>query len=103
MTEEVTLGQLTERMIPSDRLIIEDEAGNVFYKGYVGCMQRMKADESRRVKRFGLATYIFRKEIRRTGVRTDIVPCEEIKMESISEYRFSDLVVQIFTRVILEE
>lgn len=102
MTAAVTLGQLTERMIPSDRLIIEDEAGNVFYKGYAGCMQHTKADESRRVKRFGLATEVFRKEIRRTGVRTDIVPCEEVKMESISEYRFSDLVVQIFTRVILE-
>lgn len=103
MPELVTLEQLTERMIPSDRLIVEDEAGNLFYKGYVGCMQHMKADKSRHVKRFGLVTEVFRKEIRRTGARTDIVPCEEIKMESISEYKFSDLVVRIFTRVVLED
>lgn len=36
MSEPVTLEQLTERMIPSDRLIVEDEAGNLFYKGFGG-------------------------------------------------------------------
>lgn len=102
MTEAVTLGQLTERMIPSDRLIIEDETGKEIYKGYVGCMQHADIETSRYVKRFGLTTNIFRKEVKRRGASVEKIPGKEVSVESISEFGFADLVMQIFTRVILE-
>lgn len=103
MEERITLGQLIERMIPSDRLIVEDEAGKEIYKGYVGCVQHIELETKRYVKKFGLATNIFRKEIKRMGARIETAPGEEVSVENISEFGFADLVMQIFTRVILEQ
>lgn len=103
MAETVTLGQLIERMIPSDRLIIEDETGKEIYKGYVGCMQHTDIETSRYVKRFGLATNIFRKEVKRRGANIETLLKEEVSVESISEFGFADLVMQIYTKVILED
>lgn len=53
MAAEVTLGQLIERMIPTDRLIVQDESGKELYKGYVGCTQYEHLDTSRHVKKTG--------------------------------------------------
>lgn len=103
MAAEVTLEQLIKRMIPSDRLIIEDENGKELYKGYVGCMEHIDFQTSRRVKRFGLSTNIFRKETSKKGILIHTLLGEEISAEHTSEFSFSDLVMQIFTKVIVED
>lgn len=102
MAAEVTLGQLIERMIPTDRLIVQDESGKELYKGYVGCTQYEHLDTSRHVKKTGLKTNIFLREQRQAGTKFDRVPGGAVDADHLSEFKFSDLVMQIFTKVIVE-
>lgn len=67
---QITLAQLVEHMIPSDRLIIKDGAENVLYRGYVATVEHHNIDMTQTVKRFGLATEIFRKEKERSSPAT---------------------------------
>lgn len=102
MAAEVTLEQLIERMIPTDRLIVEDESGKELYKGYVGCTQYEDLDTSRHVRKTGLTTNIFRREQRQAGTKFDKVPGGTVSADHLSEFSFSDLVMQIFTKIIVE-
>lgn len=102
MAAEVTLEQLTERMIPTDRLIVEDVSGKELYTGYVGCMQYEHLDTSRHVKKTGLTTKIFRREQKPSGTKFDNVPGGEVSADHLSEFSFSDLVMQIYTKIIVE-
>ena len=100
MGGEVALGQLLRHMIPSDRVLIEDAGSNVLYKGFVGCLQYESIDETRKVKRFGLKTDIFRKENRATYEPQQVLG-KEVPVESISSFCFCDLQMMIYTRIVL--
>lgn len=102
MAAEVTLEQLIERMIPTDRLIVEDASGKELYIGYVGCTQYEHLDTSRHVKKTGLTTKIFRREQKLSGTKFDKVPGGTVSADHLSEFSFSDLVMQIYTKVIVE-
>ena len=54
------------------------------------------------VKRFGLATEIFRKEKRTQFTSNQKELPQEVPVESISDYGFSDLEMLIYTRVIVK-
>ena len=100
--ESITLGQLLRHMVSSDRIVIENEGKEVLYKGYVGCSQYGNIDETRKVKQFGLSTEIFRKELRPvyiTGQRLK----ERIPVERISDFKFSELEMLIYTKIVLED
>lgn len=96
------LEEFMKGTVPSDMLIIEDSTGEL-YRGFAACLQYSKrVDWSRNVKRHGLSTDIFRKEVRRAGVAEYMTAGEEIPVESISEFGFSDLMMKIYTKVVLE-
>ena len=99
---QITLAQLVEHMIPSDRLIIKDGAENVLYRGYVATVEHHNIDMTQTVKRFGLATEIFRKEKRTQFTSNQKELPQEVPVESISDYGFSDLEMLIHTRVIVK-
>lgn len=101
-TPQITLGQLVEHMIPSDRLIINDGAGNVLYRGYVATLEHHNIDLTQVVKRFGLATEIFRKEKKVQFTSNQKELPREVPVESISDYGFSDLEMLIYTRVMVK-
>lgn len=101
-TPQITLAQLVEHMIPSDRLIIKDGAGNVLYRGYVASLEHHNIDLTQAVKCFGLATEIFRKEKRTQFTSNQKELPQEVPVESISDYGFSDLEMLIYTRVIVK-
>jgi len=98
----VILEEFMKGVVPSDRLIIEDSTGEL-YRGFVACLNyNTKIDRSREVKRHGLSTDIFRKELKKTGAAQYMTEGEKVPAESISEYAFSDLMMKIYTKVTLE-
>lgn len=102
----MTLAQMLEKATPSDRLLVEDASGQELYRGYVACMTYGKVDTARTVKRFGLTTNIFRREKRAEEHMKEFRHCGSWKpeeVENISDFRFSDLEMMIYTRVILED
>lgn len=95
------LEEFMKGTVPSDRLIIEDSTGEI-YRGFVGCLGYTEIDKSREVKRHGLSTDIFRKERKRIGAMRYTTRGKKVEVESISEFEFSDLTMEIYTRVTLE-
>ena len=95
------LAEFMKGTVPSDRLIIEDSKGEI-YRGYVACLGYTQIDRSREVKRHGLSTEIFRKKIKTIGAASYMTEGEEVPVESISEFPFSDLIMKIYTKVTLE-
>lgn len=98
----MTLEEFMKTKTPSDRLIVCDVAGNELYKGFVACMVHYDIDNSREIKRHGLATEIFRKEKRDGFIAKQATLKEGVPVESISDFAFSDLEMLIYTRVVLE-
>ena len=99
----MTLGEMLKRAVHSDRLIIQEADGREVYRGYVACIQyHGEIDPAREVKRFGLATDIFRKENREKRLGGQKEPKTAVAVESISDFQFSDLEMLIYTRIILE-
>ena len=95
------LEEFMKGAVPSDRLIVEDSTGEI-YRCFVACLGYTQIDRSREVKRHGLSTDIHRKEQKRTGAAIYTTPGEEVPVESISEFAFSDLAMEIYTKVVLE-
>lgn len=100
----MTLEEMLERAIPSDRLIVCEEDGTELYRGYVACVGYGRIDTGREVKRYGLETNIFRRENRGSQLRRETYSGQrkEISPEGISDFGFSDLEMLIYTRVTLE-
>ena len=95
------LEEFMKGAVPSDRLIVEDNTGEL-YRGFVACLGYTQIDRSREVKRHGLSTDIHRKELKRVGAAEYITAGEKVPVEGISEFSFSDLIVKIYTKVVLE-
>lgn len=95
------LEEFMKGAVPSDRLIVEDSTGEL-YRGFVACLGYTQIDRSREVKRHGLSTDIFRKELKTVGAARYMTQGEEVPVESISEFTFSDLAMKIYTKVVLE-
>ncbi len=106
--EKPTLGQLLDVLINSDRIVIYDGENNKcqeLYRGYVGCFSydTKRIDTKRRIAKAGLGVEIFKVE------KEKLNPCihtkklgEEIPVENISDFRYSDLEEIIYTRIFLE-
>lgn len=95
------LEEFMKEAVPSDRLIIEDSTGEL-YRGFVGCLGYTGIDRSREVKQHGLSTDIHRREEKKVGAAKYTTDGEEVPVEGISEFSFSDLIMKIYTRVVLE-
>lgn len=96
------LREFLEAHTPSDRLLIIDSAGNEIYRGFVGCIQYGNINGNREIRQFGLGTDIFKKG--KKGRFDFITPLgEEVKVENVSNFSFSDLSMRIYTRVVLED
>lgn len=99
----MTLGEMLKRAVHSDRLIIQEADGKEIYRGFVACIQyHGEIDATREVKRFGLATDIFRKENREKYLGSQQKPKIEVEAESTSDFQFQDLEMLIYTRIVLE-
>lgn len=95
------LEEFMKGAVPSDRLIVEDSTGEI-YRGFVACLGYTQIDRSREVKRHGLSTEIYRREEKTVGATKYTTDGEEVPVEGISKFSFSDLIMKIYTRVVLE-
>ena len=95
------LEEFMKGAVPSERLIIEDSTGEL-YRGFVACLGYTEIDRSREVKRHGLSTDICRREEKKVGAAKYTTDGEKIPVEGISEFSFSDLIIKIYTKVVLE-
>ena len=99
---EMILEEFIKEAVPSDRLIVEDSTGEL-YRGFVACLDyNTEIDRSREIKRHGLSADIYKKEKKKIGVAAHIELGEKVPVENISEFPFSNLVMMIYTKVVLE-
>lgn len=99
----MTLGEIVEKMIPSDRLIVTNSDKAELYRGYVENFRYSTADRSHEVAKIQLATDIFLKKNREKELGSQKVLTPQMPVESISDYAFSDLEILIFTKITLED
>lgn len=108
MMERPMLGQFLDVLISSDRIVIydgEDDKSPELYRGFAACIDydEDNIDKSRRIAKTGLGTDIFRKDRGSSHVyRTRRQDKEEIPVESISDFKFSDLEEIVYTSIFLE-
>ena len=95
------LEEFMKEAVPSDRLIVEDSTGEL-YRGFVACLGYTEIDRSREVKRHGLSMDICRREEKKVGAAKYTTDGEKVPVEGISEFSFSDLIMKIYTKVVLE-
>lgn len=108
MVERPMLRQLLEVLINSERIVIydgESEKCPELYRGFVGCFQygRNSIDTSRRILKTGLGTEIFRVEKEKLSRFNHTKTLgAKVPVESISDFKYSDLKEIIYTRIFLE-
>lgn len=98
----MTIGEMVLMMVPSDRLIIQDNTSKEIYRDYVANFSQSGIDTNRNVRLFGIATDIFKKK-QETRILMNRDVKWSIPLDGISRFRFSDLEMLIFTKVVLDD
>ncbi len=97
------LEEFVKGIVPSARLIIEDSTGEL-YRGFAACLEySTKIDRNRDIKTHGLSIDVYKKEVKKAGVKEYIDTGEKIPIETISKFEFSDLIMEIYTKVMLKD
>ncbi len=97
----MVLEEFVKSVRKSDRLIVNDSTGEL-YRGYADCVQYSGLDGKREIKRHGLFAETYRKEEKKVGVAKYMIEGGEVPAEKIGEFQYSDLIVKIYTEIVLE-
>lgn len=97
----MTLNDFMETAINSDRLLILDSNGNELYRGFMGCLQYQDIDGERKVKQHGLSTEVYTTKNMQKGVTVWKEQGERVTEENTSLYKYSDLQMMVFTKIVL--
>lgn len=98
----MTLNDFIKTAVNSDRLLIQDSSGKELYRGFVGCLQYRDIDGEREVKQHGLSTEVYTKLNKQRGLLKWTETGERVEKESTGLYRFSDLQMMVFIKIVLE-
>lgn len=98
----MTLNEFMETAINSDRLLVQDSSGNELYRGFIGCLQYQGIDGERNVEQHGISTEVYTKINMKKGLSKWTELGERVPEGNTSLYRYSDLEMLVFTKVILE-
>ena len=102
MESEIRLGDVLERLVPSDRLVIYNGAQQVIYRGYAANALHSGTNTQRRVKRMGLGMETYRAtEKMWDWEKTDSLP-EQVPVEQFTQYRVEDLQHILYIRIELK-
>lgn len=99
LRETVTLDQILERMVASERLLILDEVGRELFKGFVGSFKYSKVDSMQEVKEVSIVTRTFRRE------KIKMIPEKErveIQEDELADYSFYDVEFFIYQKITLK-
>lgn len=97
------LGELEEKMIGSDRVLVVNTAGQTIYRGYIANLHNAGISLSREVKRLGIGVESYKKtEEMWDWKKTDALP-EQVPVKSVSQYSTREIETIVFTRIMVEE
>lgn len=97
------LNDFIKTAINSDRLLVMDESGKELYRGFIGCLQYKDIDGEREVKQHGISTEVYTTRTMKKGVAVWKEQGERVPEENTNLYKYSDLQMLVFTKIILEE
>ena len=97
--EVLLLGTLMERFRGSERVVVENAARHVLFRGYAGNFETSNIDKTRRVEQVSTAVETYRKTDNLWDWSNINNLPEEIPMECISEFEIGDLKQIIYTRI----
>lgn len=101
--QEMTLNDFIKTAINSDRLLIQDSNGNELYRGFIGCLQYRDIDGERKVKQHGISTEVYTTKTMKKGVAVWKEQGERVTEENTGLYKYSDLQMLVFTKIVLED
>lgn len=97
----ISLGQVLDTMLNSQRLLVVEEEGKELYKGYVANFTYSTVDRSLQVKEIGLATEVLPK-----AKKTDRLPMKErkpIPSDDLTYFAFADMECVVYQKIVLEK
>lgn len=89
MENEIRLGDIMDKLTPSDRVVIYNAARQVVYRGYAANAVHGTLNPQRRIKKMGL------------GMETYSLP-EQVPVEQFTQYRVEDLQHILYIRIELK-
>lgn len=91
MENEIRLGDIMDKLTPSDRVVIYNAARQVVYRGYAANAVHGTLNPQRRIKKMGLGMETYRAtEQMWDWEKTDSLP-EQVPVEQFTQYRVEDL------------
>ena len=101
MNNAITLEQVMQTLINSQRMLVMTEDGEELYRGYVANFMYCDVDRAQEVKEVSLATDIFRKEKRDARLFQTEGRVEPVDNET--DFKFSDLEILIYQKIVLRK
>lgn len=98
----MTLNDFIKTAVNSDRLLVQDSNGNELYKGFVGCLQYQAINGEREVKQHGVATETYTAKNMKRGLAAWTEPGQRVTKEDTSLYKYTDLQMLVFLKIVLE-
>lgn len=89
MENEIRLGDIMDKLTPSDRVVIYNAARQVVYRGYAANAVHGTLNPQRRIKKMGLGMETYR-------------ATEQIPVEQFGKYRVEDLQHILYIRIELK-
>ena len=91
MENEIRLGDIMDKLTPSDRVVIYNAAGQVVYRGYAANAVHGTLNPQRRIKKMGLGMETYRAtEQMWDWEKTDSLP-EQVPVEQFTNSLFSSI------------
>lgn len=97
------LNDFIKTAINSDHLLILDSNGKELYRGFIGCLKYRNIDGERKVKQHGISTEVYTTKTMKKGVAVWKEQGERVPEENTSLYKYSDLQMLVFTKIVLED
>ena len=97
------LNEFIKTAINSDRLLIQDRNRKELYRGFAGCLQYRDIDGDREVKQHGISAEIYTTKTMKKGVAVWKEQGGRVPEENAGLYKYSDLQMLVFIKIVLED
>ena len=96
------LGEAIEKIVPSDRIMVINAAGQVIFRGYAANMESAGIRKTRRVKRYGIGLETYKAtEKMWDWSMIDTLP-QQVPVERFGEYKVGELKHILYIRIELD-
>ncbi len=96
------LGEAIEKIVPSDRIVIINAAGQVIFRGFAANADNAGIRKTRRVKRYGIGMETYKAtEKMWDWSKADALP-PQVPVEQFAEYKVGELKHILYIRIELD-